>query len=1083
MNATGGTITYSGGYKIHTFISNGTFTVTDAGNVEALVVAGGGGGNIGENGAGDGGGGGGGGGGAILNSSYPVTNQAYTIVVGSGGANANNGTNSSFDAINTRGGGSGASGGLGASNPGKAGGSGGGGGRAGIWGLGTSGQGNNGGNSSASNGGGGGGKGGLASGRTGGVGQAYTINGTSITYSAGGYGGWGNSTNGTGLAGTNGTGNGGGGGDNGGVSNRVGGRGGDGVIIIRYLDGDNSTNSSAPTYNSSGGYDGSGAYTFDGLNDYIGSIISTTTVNTTSLWYKNSTASSWTHAVWLSNGTNFTDGILANPNQKPIYISGTTVQVGKTGASTYFNGSIDQVQIFDRALSASEVLALYNGTNNNSNYIGKYARDGDFQSLVFYNATTTYWNTSLSLADTYSNRTGVVTSQGINLSDANLVSYWTLDGKYTDEKGTNNGTATGTNNASGLSSGAMRFDGVDDFITEAGGFQTSQSWWYKSNSGNWNNYANVSGTFYINGVINTSAIVFVMNGSGIGKNSTGFVNGSIDEVAIWNKSLSASEVQAIYKAGLSQKANTNVTLYSRTATAYNLTDTGLVSQWDFNDNTANDAKGVNNGTATASVGFNEANGSVGFGSSYNGVNTHINISNPTWLYNNSAYTYSAWIRVDSSGALYAETRCASNSPRYIISAGPNIGLRLDFRNDAETVEVMNITTALVPSNQWTHVAIVRSSTTAYTFYINGIGQSLTLVNPSGATITNVQMGRWCRITSDNYFNGSIDEVRIYNRSLSASEVLDLYNLGASYINWTNSTYQSEGTINDSIAKTNTLSGAGKFFQFKGVLTTNDTNIAPFVLNHSITSTNSAPTVSSVVLNSTNTSSNETNVNLTSIISGTTDINGDNVTLIYNWYKTNTTGIFNVANTLPVNRTGLVSYWPLNNDTLDYYSTNDGTNSGATLNSSGKVGGAYSFDGVNDEITTSLQPSTGAGVFSFSLWMKTPQLDLTHETYALSWGRDDIGELNGIYVAWEYTTNNIIFDKHGSGADSLRTATRKDDGVWHHVVGTYNGTTAELFVDNTSIGTKVWTLTVQSGTFIIGNTNVSNRFFTVPSTKL
>ena len=53
--ATGGVITYSGNYKIHTFTSNGTFTVKQNVNAEVLVVAGGGGGG------GDTGGGGGGG--------------------------------------------------------------------------------------------------------------------------------------------------------------------------------------------------------------------------------------------------------------------------------------------------------------------------------------------------------------------------------------------------------------------------------------------------------------------------------------------------------------------------------------------------------------------------------------------------------------------------------------------------------------------------------------------------------------------------------------------------------------------------------------------------------------------------------------------------------------------------------------------------------------------------------------------------------------------------------------------------------------------------------------------------------------
>ena len=43
--ATGGTITYDGDYKIHTFTSSGNFVVTSDGDVNVLVIAGGGGGS------------------------------------------------------------------------------------------------------------------------------------------------------------------------------------------------------------------------------------------------------------------------------------------------------------------------------------------------------------------------------------------------------------------------------------------------------------------------------------------------------------------------------------------------------------------------------------------------------------------------------------------------------------------------------------------------------------------------------------------------------------------------------------------------------------------------------------------------------------------------------------------------------------------------------------------------------------------------------------------------------------------------------------------------------------------------------
>ena len=83
--ATGGTVTTSSEYTIHTFTSSGTFEVTDSTltAVDALVVGGGGGGVAGGD-ANDGGGGGGGG--AVLSASgMIVSKRDYSITVGDGG--------------------------------------------------------------------------------------------------------------------------------------------------------------------------------------------------------------------------------------------------------------------------------------------------------------------------------------------------------------------------------------------------------------------------------------------------------------------------------------------------------------------------------------------------------------------------------------------------------------------------------------------------------------------------------------------------------------------------------------------------------------------------------------------------------------------------------------------------------------------------------------------------------------------------------------------------------------------------------------------------------------------------------------
>jgi hypothetical protein len=286
ITATGGTITTSGDYKIHTFTSPGTFCVSSLGNpvggpnnVDYLVVAGGGGGSgKGQEDVGGGGGGGAGGHRSGFPSpagTTPVSIQGYPIAVGAGGAGGpntpgpsgsptrqgSNGSDSSGVGItSTAGGGGGNSGG--APPGGFPGGSGGGGGGSFVPG-GTGNtppvsppQGNPGGDEVSNKGAGGGGasaagqNGQPGSGGAGGAGSANSINGSPVTRAGGGGGGGytgapgGSGGSGGGGAGavdanaTSGTANtGGGGGGVGGPSSGTaysGGSGGSGIVIIRY---------------------------------------------------------------------------------------------------------------------------------------------------------------------------------------------------------------------------------------------------------------------------------------------------------------------------------------------------------------------------------------------------------------------------------------------------------------------------------------------------------------------------------------------------------------------------------------------------------------------------------------------------------------------------------------------------------------------------------------------------------------------------------------------------------------------------------------------------------------------------------
>jgi len=251
----GGTVTTSGNYRIHTFTSSGTFVNTIASlSVEYLVIGGGGAGGVGDanaNAYGGGGGAGGyrtnvagqtSGGGASAEAALTISAGNKTVVVGAGGAGASgdnqlgtNGGDSIFVTITSIGGGRGGAN----SADGSSGGSGGGGKESdGAGQSGTSGQGYGGGSGSegGNRGGGGGGAGGAGGSTTGGGGVSSNITGSSVTRAAGG-----------GSSGAGGSGGGGNGGDptgqnasvntgsGGGAATENSGNGGSGLVVVRYL--------------------------------------------------------------------------------------------------------------------------------------------------------------------------------------------------------------------------------------------------------------------------------------------------------------------------------------------------------------------------------------------------------------------------------------------------------------------------------------------------------------------------------------------------------------------------------------------------------------------------------------------------------------------------------------------------------------------------------------------------------------------------------------------------------------------------------------------------------------------------------
>jgi hypothetical protein len=118
-------------------------------------------------------------------------------------------------------------------------------------------------------------------------------------------------------------------------------------------------------------------------------------------------------------------------------------------------------------------------------------------------------------------------------------------------------------------------------------------------------------------------------------------------------------------------------------------------------------------------------------------------------------------------------------------------------------------------------------------------------------------------------------------------------------------------------------------------------------------------------------------------------------------------------------------------------------SGATLVSAGKMGGAYSFDGINGLLTTPNNPSWNGSFSNYTvqLWMKfnaTPQ-DYSAAMAAGGWG----SSLN----VWFYSSGTVIFHMDtAAGLCQTYSSLTVDTTTFHQLVMTYNGSQLVPYID-------------------------------------
>jgi hypothetical protein len=457
-------------------------------------------------------------------------------------------------------------------------------------------------------------------------------------------------------------------------------------------------------------------------------------------------------------------------NDRPLLIGDSETY------SNQFKGNLDDVKIYDKALSAKETWTEYQ--RGLSGPIGYWSFDEG-------SGTTAY------------------DSSGNNDNGAIYGATWT-SGKFGE---------------------ALSFDGIDDrvdlgqmswikgareFSIEAWikprlqpapyfdyVFQKTQTvtlnrnyltWW--NESGSWGTcgggivpddiWTHIAGTwdgdnptetikFYVNGVLASTAAsggrlgdpAYDRPASFGGETIYGrYFNGTIDEVKIYDRALSAGEVWDEYSRATP------------------------VGYWKFDEGTgatAYDNSG-NGNNGTLINGPTWVNGRCNKALSFDGVDDYVSCGNGASLNVTSSITVAAWVKFNAlpSGLVVFASKDegpGAQNHKWIFGyaqnyAGISNALAFHTMDPTSGVLAWHKSSVFSPAiGQWYHVAIVKSDA-SYTFYIDGAnhgGDNTTYGIPSVSA--PVEIGR---AEGGFYFNGSMDEVKIYGRALSAAEIWAQY---------------------------------------------------------------------------------------------------------------------------------------------------------------------------------------------------------------------------------------------------------------------------------------------------------------------
>ncbi|MCP4438633.1 MAG: T9SS type A sorting domain-containing protein [Aureispira sp.] len=514
--------------------------------------------------------------------------------------------------------------------------------------------------------------------------------------------------------------------------------------------------------------------------------------------------------VLVNSNLNATAYNVNNTNNADVYIGSTN------GTGVFFNGSIDDLAVFNKPLTETEIATIHSATQSfdaldlSAGLISKFDFENgsaidplDEAILSASSATLTsdrnaIANNALAFDGTQDCKymTGGKYNFNQNSNDNHLsVSLWFKSNEGLNRQGlVNVGEYAGTSGDSRLTIELHHPSGDSIRIIQSD--QSNNTSVISSNAtvsdNQWHHLVYIKqdniNILYLDG----QELVYdsktnrnidgdkdlVLGGLISSGNNVGYLEGALDEVYIYNRGLHAPEVNELYTTG---------------AFAYQVdVASNLVFDVDF-DASADDLTNINslntNTNTTTATGYD---GNTAY--SFNGTSSYIQYKDSSLLdLGTSDFTVSLWLNyTDGATRMIPFTigkwnngLATENGKFYIelnTTTGEDITTRYFDDVNAQSSLKTNVTGTLNDGN-WHHVVVTRTGSYIY-MYVDGVLEKR--VNQPTRNITNVNhryllLGANAAPSASTFYNGSIDNVKIFKHALNG---LDVEALGASIITGT-----------------------------------------------------------------------------------------------------------------------------------------------------------------------------------------------------------------------------------------------------------------------------------------------------------